>query len=192
MWETDPAGMRLALAAHDQMVRAAVAAHDGYVFSTGGDGLAVAFARAGAAVNAAVGAQRALGAWPWPPAVPLRVRMGIATGEAEERDGDYFGPVLNRAARVMAAGHGGQILLAGVTAGLVDGVELVDLGVYRLRDLSGRSGCSRSAPTDYAASSRRCGRRTRCRETCRCRPPVSWAASRRRPGWRRRSGRIGW
>jgi class 3 adenylate cyclase len=136
LWETDPDGMRLALAAHDEMVRAAVAAHHGYVFSTGGDGVAVAFARAAAAVDAAVDAQRVLGAWPWPPGVPLRVRMGIATGEAEERDGDYFGPVLNRAARVMAAGHGGQILLAAVRAGLVDGVDLVDLGVCRLRDLS--------------------------------------------------------
>jgi hypothetical protein len=65
----------------------------------------------------------------------LPVRMGIATGEAELREGDYFGAVLNRAARVMAAGHGGQILLAESTAGLVSGVDLVDLGPRRLRDL---------------------------------------------------------
>src|SRR6201999_989948 len=65
----------------------------------------------------------------------LPVRMGLATGEAELRDGDYFGTVLNRAARVMAAGHGGQILLADSTAGLVTGVDLADLGPRRLRDL---------------------------------------------------------
>jgi predicted ATPase len=77
-------------------------------------------------VDAAVAAQQAL---------ELPVRMGIATGEAELRDGDYFGVVLNRAARVMAAGHGGQILLADSTAALLGGVELVDLGLRRLRDL---------------------------------------------------------
>src|SRR5678816_2479222 len=65
----------------------------------------------------------------------LPVRMGLATGEAELRDGDYFGTVLNRAARVMAAGHGGQILVAESTAGLLSGLDLVDLGARRLRDL---------------------------------------------------------
>jgi predicted ATPase len=78
------------------------------------------------AVNAAIDAQREL---------QLPVRMGLATGEAELRDGDYFGTVLNRAARVMAAGHGGQILLAESTAGLLSGMDLVDLGPRRLRDL---------------------------------------------------------
>ena len=85
-----------------------------------------AFASPKSAVDAAVAAQRALG---------LPVRMGLATGEAELRDGDYFGAVLNRAARVMAAGHGGQILLAESTAGLLSGVDLVDLGPRRLRDV---------------------------------------------------------
>src|SRR6516165_7396222 len=78
------------------------------------------------AVNAAIDAQRGLG---------LPVRMGLATGEAERRDGDYFGTGLNRAARVMAAGHGGQILLAESTAGLLSGVDLLDLGPRRLRDV---------------------------------------------------------
>ncbi len=77
-------------------------------------------------MEAALAAQRAL---------ELPVRMGIATGEAEIREGDYFGAVLNRAARVMAAGHGGQILLAESTAGLLSGVDLLDLGPRRLRDL---------------------------------------------------------
>ncbi len=69
-------------------------------------------------------------------ALELPVRMGIATGEAKLRDGDYFGAALNRAARVMAAGHGGQILVAESTASLLSGIGLVDLGPRRLRDLS--------------------------------------------------------
>ena len=80
---------------------AAIEAHDGFLFSHTGDGVVAAFASPRSAVDAAVAAQRAL---------ELPVRMGLATGEAELRDGDYFGTVLNRAARVMAAGHGGQIL----------------------------------------------------------------------------------
>jgi hypothetical protein len=96
------------------------------VFKHTGDGVCAAFASPRSAVDAAVAAQRAL---------ELPVRMGIATGRAEMRDGDYFGAVLNRAARVMAAGHGGQILLAESTAILVSGVDLVDLGPRRLRDL---------------------------------------------------------
>ncbi len=92
-----------------------------------GDGVVAAFASPRSAVDAAVAAQRAL---------ELPVRMGMATGEAELRDGDYFGTVLNRAARVMAAGHGGQILLADSTAVLLSGVDLLDLGPRRLRDVS--------------------------------------------------------
>ena len=96
------------------------------MFSHTGDGFVAAFASPMSAVNAAIDAQRELG---------LPVRMGLATGEAERRDGDYFGAVLNRAARVMAAGHGGQILLAESTAGLLSGVDLLDLGPRRLRDV---------------------------------------------------------
>jgi predicted ATPase len=128
-WEQDPQGMRLALAAHDQVLRAAVEANDGYLFKHTGDGICAVFSSAEAAVAAAVDAQVGL---------ELPVRMGLATGRAEQRDGDYFGPVLNRTARVMAAGHGGQVLLSGSTAGVVEGVDVSDLGVHRLRDLSGR------------------------------------------------------
>src|SRR5688572_30679937 len=120
--------MRSALGAHDEVLRSAIGEHGGWLFKHTGDGVIAAFSSARAAVDAAVQAQRRLG---------LPVRMGIATGEAQQRDGDYFGPVLNRAARVMSAGHGGQVLLAASTASLVDGVELVDLGEHRLRDLSG-------------------------------------------------------
>jgi predicted ATPase len=133
--------MRAALERHDALLRAAVNGHNGCVFATGGDGLAAAFARAGDAVLAAAAAQEAFRLEPWPIAAPVRVRMGIHTGEAAERDGDYFGPAVNRAARLMAAGHGGQVLVSGVTEALVrDGapeqVELVDLGEHRLRDLA--------------------------------------------------------
>src|ERR1700752_319213 len=125
-WETDADGMRKALAAHDEGLRAAIKAHGGFMFKHTGDGVCAAFASPTSAVDAAVAAQRAL---------ELPVRMGLATGEAELREGDYFGAVLNRAARVMAAGHGGQILVAESTAGLLSGVELVDLGTRRLRDV---------------------------------------------------------
>nr|WP_090278748.1 adenylate/guanylate cyclase domain-containing protein [Mycolicibacterium komanii]CRL74384.1 LuxR family transcriptional regulator [Mycolicibacterium komanii] len=126
-WEADQVAMRVALAAHDKLLRSAIEAHDGFLFSHSGDGVAAAFASPSAAVEAAIDAQREL---------QLPVRMGIATGEAEVRDGDYFGTVLNRAARVMAAGHGGQILVAESTAVLLSDFELVNLGSRRLRDVS--------------------------------------------------------
>jgi predicted ATPase len=118
--------MRVALAAHDVALRGAIEAHGGWLFKHTGDGVCAAFASPGSAVDATVAAQRAL---------ELPVRMGLATGEAELREGDYFGVVLNRAARVMAAGHGGQILLADSTARLVSSVDLIDLGPRRLRDV---------------------------------------------------------
>jgi class 3 adenylate cyclase len=125
-WENDADAMRAALAAHDEVLRTAIEAHGGVMFKHTGDGVCAAFSSPRAAVDAAIAAQLKL---------ELPVRMGIATGEAELREGDYFGAVLNRAARVMAAGHGGQILLADSTASLVSGVELADLGPRRLRDL---------------------------------------------------------
>ena len=125
-WEADAEGMRTALVAHDEVLRAAIEAHGGWLFKHTGDGACAAFASPRSAVDAAVTAQRAL---------ELPVRMGLATGEAELRDGDYFGAALNRTARVMAAGHGGQILVADSTAGLLSGIDLLDLGPRRLRDV---------------------------------------------------------
>jgi hypothetical protein len=130
--------MQTGLARHDAILRAAIDDHDGDVFSTSGDGRAAAFPAASAAVAAALAAQDLLGREEWPTSRPLRVRMGLHTGEAQWRDGDYFGPALNRAARLMAAGGGGQVLCSAATAGLVEGqVSLVDLGEHRLRDLDG-------------------------------------------------------
>src|ERR1700744_1032181 len=114
-WEADAEGMRVVLAAHDEVLRKVIEAHGGWLFKHTGDGVCAAFASPTSAVDAAVTAQRAL---------ELPVRMGLATGEAELRDGGYFGAVLHRAARVMAAGHGGQILVADSTAALLGGVDL--------------------------------------------------------------------
>ena len=126
-WENDADGMRAALAAHDAVLRSAIESHGGFMFKHTGDGMCAAFASPRSAVDAAVAAQRAL---------ELPVRMGLATGEAELRDGDYFGTVLNRAARVMAAGHGGQVLLDDAAAHLLSGVDLIALGARRLRDIA--------------------------------------------------------
>ena len=169
-WEADADAMRVALAAHDDVLRAALQGNGGWLFKHTGDGVCAAFSSARAAVDAATEAQRLLG---------LPVRMGIATGEAEQRGDDYFGPVLNRAARVMAVGHGGQILVAQTTASLLDGVGLVDLGEHRLRDLSGAHRLFQVRADGLAKRSRRCRRSTRCRGTCRCWPPASWAATSR-------------
>ena len=114
LWEEHPAEMQAALERHDEILRSAIEDHSGYVFSTSGDAFAAAFERAGDAIVAATDAQHSLGAERWPDTAVVRVRMGMHTGEAEERGGDYFGPVLNRAARIMSAGHGGQ--MAGPTA----------------------------------------------------------------------------
>ncbi len=123
-WEHDPTGMSEALVEHDALLRSTIDAHGGTVFSAGGDGFAAAFSDAVAALRAALDVQGRVG---------LPVRMGLHTGTAVERDDDYFGRTLNRAARIMSAGHGGQILVSDVTAGLIrdDTADLVDLGDHR-------------------------------------------------------------
>jgi len=142
LWQEHPESMRDSLAAHDRIMRSTIEGNRGYVFSTAGDAFAAAFARAGDAVSAAVTAQRMLGGTDWGEAA-VRVRMGLHTGEAEERDGDYFGPALNRGARLMAAAHGGQVLVSSTTAQILgdqlpEGLSLVALGEHRLRDLANR------------------------------------------------------
>src|SRR5207245_7092532 len=122
------------------LLRDAVEQEGGFVVKTTGDGIHAAFATARSAAAAAVCAPRALAAGEWGSTGPLRVRMGLHTGSAELRDRDYYGPALNRAARLMAAAHGGQVVCSEVTADMVrdesvDAIELVDLGVHRLRDL---------------------------------------------------------
>jgi len=133
LWESDRDAMAASLARHDEILREVVESRSGHVFSTAGDAFAVAFPSAASAVEAAIDAQLWLNRADWP-GPPITVRMGIHTGTAEERDGDYFGPVLNRAARIMSAGHGGQILISSVTAEAIDD-PLNDLGTHHLKDL---------------------------------------------------------
>jgi predicted ATPase/class 3 adenylate cyclase len=138
-WEEDEAAMRDALARHDGIIRTAVGIHGGNVFKHTGDGMLAVFASAGDAIAAAVRAQRDLRGAAWGSS-PLAVRMAIHSGETHERDGDYFGPTLNRVARLLGVAHGEQILISGAAAALAldhpaNAVDLVDVGEHRLRDL---------------------------------------------------------
>ena len=140
-WEREPAAMAAALARHDALLRAAIDAHHGAVFKTVGDAVCAVFPDAVDALGAALAGQRVLAAEIWPGSGPLQVRMALHSGVPEERDADYFGPPLNRVARLLAAGYGGQILLSRATEQLVrdrlppEGA-LDDLGEHRLKDLS--------------------------------------------------------
>ena len=183
-WEADADAMRAALTAHDDLLRETVSAHDGWLFKHTGDGICAAFASPRAAVDAAVAAQRAL---------ELPVRMAIATGEADLRDEDYFGAVLNRAARMMAAGHGGQVLLDGATAELLTGVELRELGPPGECVISpSRSMYFKSSCPIYALIFLRCGRSTRRRGIYARRRQASSGGSPRLPTCTPRSKRTGW
>ncbi len=138
LWQEHPEAMKPVLARHDELVRDAIEGHGGYVVKTTGDGFHAAFAAAHDAIDAAVDAQLALGAEGWGATGALGVRMGVHTGPAELRDGDYYGSAVNRAARLMSAAHGGQIVVSLATEELVQesGVELLDLGEHVLKDLS--------------------------------------------------------
>jgi predicted ATPase/class 3 adenylate cyclase/Tfp pilus assembly protein PilF len=142
LWERSSEAMQRALARHDEILRRATEEHDGYVFKTVGDAFCCAFATAAGALETSLVAQRALLAKQgWPEETgPLLVRMALHAGAAEERDGDYFGPPVNRVARLLSAGHGGQVLLSLTAQELVQDqlspdVELSYLGEHRLKDL---------------------------------------------------------
>lgn len=141
-WSRDREAMQAALRLHDQHMRAAITTHGGYIFKTMGDAFCAAFATPKCATSAALDAQRALGATDFSTVDGLRVRMAINTGTADERDGDYFGPALNRVARLLTLGHGGQVLLSSTAAELVranppPGITLADLGEHELKDIEG-------------------------------------------------------
>jgi predicted ATPase/class 3 adenylate cyclase len=140
LWETFPDAMKDAIERHDAILREAVEASDGRVVKVMGDGVMAVFASAADGVEACLRTQQALRDAPWPETGPLRVRMGMHAGEALERAGDFFGPPVNRAARIMAAAHGGQVLLSEHAAELArhrlpDEAALRDLGEHRLKDL---------------------------------------------------------
>lgn len=140
-WEGDQDAMARDLARHDELLRRAVDAAGGHVFSHTGDGLCAAFPTASSALVAALAGQRALLATEWAGTTPLRVRMAVHTGAAERGGGTYQGPTLNRTARLQALAAGGQVLCSQAAAELARDrlpatVTLLDLGEHRLADLS--------------------------------------------------------
>ncbi len=140
LWEEYPEAMPAVLDRHNTLLRHAIEANNGVVFNTIGDGFCAAFATAPDALSATVEAQLALHSEPWPEGVSLRVRIALHTGTAELSGGDYLGPPLNRVARLLAAGHGGQMLVSAATQELTRDtlppfVEFKLLGAHRLRDL---------------------------------------------------------
>ncbi len=138
LWEEDSDAMAAAMARHDTLLSEVFSGHGGHVFKMMGDSVCVAFTRVEAALSAVIDAQRSLVRESWETPRPLRVRAALHKGAAEMRNSDYFGPTLNRTARLLAAGHGEQTLLsraAQENLALPDGVSLRDLGERRLRDL---------------------------------------------------------
>ncbi len=140
LWERRPHAMAAAVARHDALLRTVIAAHRGHVFKTIGDAFCAAFETTVDALEAAIDAQRRLAAEPWSGTGPLRTRMALHVSDVEERDADYFGRPLNRLTRLLATGHGGQILLSAAAQSLVQStlpadVHLHDLGEHRLKDL---------------------------------------------------------
>jgi len=141
LWESHPDAMRASLARHDALMRQAIGASNGYVFKTIGDAFCAAFSTAAEALEAVLAAQLALTAEPWPEETPIRVRMALHTGAVEYRDDDYFGPPVNRVARLLSTAHGGQIVLSQTSFDLVrdslpSRTSIKDLGSHQLKDLA--------------------------------------------------------
>jgi predicted ATPase/class 3 adenylate cyclase len=139
-WERNPAAMRTTLERHDALLRRVIESHGGHVFKTMGDAVCAAFHIPADALKSALAAQLALEEEPHGEAGQLRVRMALHVGAAEARNGDYAGSTLNRVARLLAAGHGGQTLVSQAVYDLIgdalpEGVALRDLGAHSLKDL---------------------------------------------------------
>ena len=134
LWADDSAAMSASLRVHDEILRAEIERRGGYVFTTAGDAFCAAFGRATEGVDAAAAIQGRLRSTAWP-GPPLSVRLGLHLGEAEERNGDYFGPVVNLAARVESAGHGGQTLVTDVVRQAA-ALDARRLGTFTLRGVA--------------------------------------------------------
>ena len=171
-WEETPDAMPQALARHDALLREVIDQHGGAVFKTIGDAFCAAFPTAEAAIEAAIVGQKALSTEAPKALTPLKVRMAIHSGQAERRAGDYFGPPLNRVARLLATAHGEQIVVSQATGALVrdslpPGVTLRDLGAHALKDLLDPEHVYQvvapGLPVDFPPCSRRSGTCTTCR-----------------------------
>ena len=139
LWEQQPEAMATALSNHDRLLQELITEYGGQVFKTVGDAFFAAFAIPSEAISAALAIQRAILDEYWGETV-IKIRIIVHTGTAEERDGDYFGPSVNRTARLLSVGHGGQVLLSSTTRSLVQarlpaGTSLRDLGEHHLKDL---------------------------------------------------------
>ena len=141
LWDRHPGAMREALARHDAIVKGAIQKHSGYVFATGGDSFSAAFERPMQAIDAAIEAQQVLAEADWGVLGALRTGMAIHTGIADERDGDYFGPPVNRTARILSVAEGGDVLISQTTLDLLRhhlqaaGFTTTDLGRRRLKGI---------------------------------------------------------
>jgi class 3 adenylate cyclase len=181
LWENDPEAMQAGLARHDEILAGAIDTNEGYVFKTVGDAFCAAFPTATDALDAALSAQRALFVAEWNASETLRVRMAIHTGAAEERGGDYFGPPLNRVARLLSAAHGGQVLLSLPIQELVrdqlpSEVGLRDLGEKHLKDLFRPERVFQLLAPTYPLRSPRLERSMLTGTTCPSSPP-SWSGA---------------
>ena len=186
LWEQFPDQMEVALARHDEIVRAALEAAGGYVFKTVGDAFCSSFRSPLGAVEAATEIQRALATEDWPADARLRVRIALHSGWCEPRDGDYFGTPVNVVARLEAAAHGGQIVCSQATAELLGrvpghGAQLAFLGAHELAGLSVPVGVSQINVPGLQVEFPRCARPSSPRSppTCRWSAPPSSVATRR-------------
>ena len=152
-WETARSAMQSSVERHEALIREAIDRHHGYVFKTVGDAFCSSFTNARDALLAALAIQAALGSEDFSAVGGLAVRIGVHAGVAQERDGDYFGPAINRVARLMSIGHGGQVLLSNAAYELVkddapERTAFTDLGSHQLKDLSQHERVWQVASTD--------------------------------------------
>ena len=141
VWESSPNEMQTALARHDEIVRDLIESSNGYVFATAGDAFCAAFTLASDALFVAAQIQREITSESWTESAVIKVRVALHSGTCLERDENYFGPTVNRVARILSTAHGGQVLCSDATVALIEddlphGMSFLDLGEHRLKDLA--------------------------------------------------------